>query len=434
MAIPRILFLALALGRSAVDAARVRRSPKASKANWRAVLLPGQLEIKRPAFLFHDKAKDQILVSQFGKATKSDSWMPIPLPAASTISAIPMSTLISQKRSGRMSGNISGDAAFVTDGAMLWPNKLDRVPSEYGDYIVIPDGFLPPGKNNGNIYLANSSGSLFRITAKERGACYHEIEWFDFNGDGLQDMLTARFVVGGPIWAPTFTGSMVWFENPGASRITEEWTKHMVAEGPDVIFKKVPYGNGFAIFATEFWNEKLTVKFVSKQGVMTSSRVIDSEVGKAFAVDVTDVDGDGVDDLLVTNHQDDRKDAIKAGVYAYEIPSDLESGTFKKHILAQNISDMKDWFPGSGSPGFAHAFYPKTGMSGFKHVLVAGDGTFDVWYLTPTSTRWEYEWSLIPINGTTGQMMLHDFDNDGVMDVLVPDNDLWKLNMISFEQ
>lgn len=95
---------------------------------------------------------------------------------------------------------------------------------------------------------------------------------------------------------------------------------------------------------------------------------------------------------------------------------------------------MKDDNPGVGAPGFATAFYPREGMTGFKHVVAAGDGTFDVWYLRPTSTRWEYEWQLIDINGTTGQLLLHDFDNDGVIDILVPDNDYWKLHMITFEQ
>lgn len=429
--------IVLVAGLLAVNAVRTGRKADTStdvNAGWKAVLLPGQVEMKRPAFLMLDELTKSVVVSQFGRSSKPDTIIKNPFPAASTLSRIPLSTIKSWVTSGRMTGRIGNEAHFVTDGKMLWPNKLDRVPPEFGNYIVIPDGFLPPGKSDGNIYLANSSGSIFRITPQEKGSCYHEVEWHDFNGDGFKDILTARFVKGGSLFRPTFKGDMMWYENPGPSNLLTEWKQHKITDGPDVIFKKVRYGDGFAIFASEFWAEKLTVQFVTAQGVKTSERLIDDTIGKAFAVDVTDVDGDGVDDLLVTNHQNDDKDDIKSGVWAYEIPSNLETGTFKKHLLAQNISHIRDDNPGVGSPGFAHAFYPRRGMKGYKHVLVAGDGTFDVWHLTPTSTRWVYEHTLIDIGGTTGQMLLHDFDNDGTMDVLVPDNDYWKLHVITFKQ
>ena len=58
---------------------------------------------------------------------------------------------------------------------------------------------------------------------------------------------------------------MVWYERPGLEKFTSKWKHHIVTEGPDIIFKGIPYHSGFETFCTEFWNEKLTAKFVTKR-------------------------------------------------------------------------------------------------------------------------------------------------------------------------
>jgi len=429
----------LALALCGVESARIVRQghhSSGSTASWRAVLVKGQIDVKRPAFLMLDEGKEQVVISQFGLPTRRSQIIKLnPFAAASAITTVPLSQLSNLKKKGDLSASLFNkpDNVFVSDRKMKWPNILNRLPTEYGDYIVIPDGFLPPLKSDGNIFLANSTGGLFRISPAEKGACYHETEFHDFNGDGLLDILTARFVKSGfPL--PKFDGDLLWYENPGVSQITSEWKQHIITQGPDVIFKSIPYEGGLAIFCTEFFSKQLTVKLVSAQGVLKDSRVIDEKVGKPFAVSYEDLDGDGIAELLVTNHQDE-KDDIKAGIFAYEIPSDLLKGNFKRHTLAQDVTNLKVTDPGAGSPGIANAFYPQLNMTtGPKHIVAAGDGSFDVWHLAPTSTRFQYEVSIIEFEGTTGQMLLHDFDNDGIMDILVPDNDEWKLQLITFEQ
>jgi len=382
-----------------------------------------------------DEVKNQIVVSQFGLLKRRGEFSINPFPAQSTITTLPLDRLRGLKDAGKLSGSLdNNNDLFISKKEMQWPNILNRLPAEYGDYIVIADGFLPPGKSDGNIFLANSTGGLFRITPEEKGACYHETDFHDFNGDGLEDILTARFVKSGPFFAPKFNGDLLWYENPGVSQITSEWKQHIITQGPDVIFKKIPYEKGFAIFTTEFFDQRLTVQFVSAQGVLIDSRVIDDSVGKPFAVSYEDLDGDGTAELLVTNHQDETKDDIGKGIFAYEVPSDLRTGKFLRHTLAQDVSDLKAPGGGAGSPGIAEAFYPRVGMTGPKHIIAAGDGSFDVWYLVPKAGRFQYDVSIIEFEGTTGQMLLNDFDNDGVMDVLVPDNDQWKLQLITFEQ
>jgi len=376
-----------------------------------------------------------VVISQFGKSSKPDAIIPWPLPAKSMITKVPVDDFITAFKARSFRGAYGSKDWWVTQRKGLkWPNKLSRVPSEYGDYIVIPDGFLPPGKADGNIYLADKKGNIDRVSPAISGAFYHEVEWHDFNGDGLKDMLTQRVIKSG-IFSFKFKGELMWLENPGASDFLSEWKTHIIAEGPDVIFKSKPYKGGLAVFCTEFFGDipRISVRLVNTQGVQTAMRIIDDNLGKPFAVNLVDLDDDGKYELLASNHQDDEDD-IKMGVFAYEINwDDLINGEYPRHTVAYDVSNIKQKTAGVGSPGFAYGFYPKQGMTGPKHVICAGDGSFDVWYMTPTG-RFQYDVQVIDINGTTGELLLHDFDGDGVMDIIVPDNDYWKLHGISFEQ
>lgn len=52
----------------------------------------------------------------------------------------------------------------VLSDKFKWPNSIDVVPAEvFGadvNAIVIPDGFLPPGKTDGNIYVLKMSSDF----------------------------------------------------------------------------------------------------------------------------------------------------------------------------------------------------------------------------------------------------------------------------------
>jgi len=324
---------------------------------------------------------------------------------------------------------------WVKDG-LEWPNVLSKAPASLGKYTVVPDGFLPPGKENGGMFLADTSGTVHRIAKYLKGAFYHEVEWHDFNGDGLLDLLTSR-VIKRRWWGfkPTFKGELLWLENPGKNRmLSTEWTEHKITDGPDVIFKSQPYGSGLAVFSTEFFDvPRITVRILSSTGQQLDMKIIDDTVGKPFAVDIVDLDGDGTKELLVTNHQDNEDD-VKAGVFAYEMPSDLIRGSYQRHTLAQDVSKCKVDSAGVGSPGFARAFHPKVSESPTtpKHIIVAGDGSFDVWVLRPTG-RFQYETEIIDIGGTTGELLIRDITGDGITDVIITDNDNFNLRALTFE-
>lgn len=423
----RLTVVALALWTA--EAARTSRTDLQND-QTRAILLPGLIEIKRPAFMFKDGAN--ILISQFGRATRPSTINPLPTIAASSISKIPYSMIRTQVAAKRLSGNITDSYLYVnTNSPLQWPNKLGRAP--HGDFITIPDGFLPPGKTNGNMFLGRPDGTVFRINPTKADTFYHEVEWIDFNGDGLKDILTSRCTKGGSLFSPVFSGELVWLRNPGIANMDKViWAETIITPGPDVIFKAVPYKTGFAVFTTEFFvHRRISVQFLTRAGVKTGARTIDANMGKPFSVELTDIDGDGNMELLTSNHQDN-DDPIKAGVFLYEVPwANLETGTFPRFTVTQGISLCKTDNPGVGSPGFAHGFYPRRGMTGHRHIITAGDGSFDVWYSRPTG-RFRFFTQVININGTTGEMLIDDFDGDGYTDVLVPDNDYWKLHVITF--
>jgi len=422
---------------SYVDGARFKRASETSQVSWAPRLLDGKIAVERPAFLMLDKVKGQVLISQFGRKFKPGEGGWFPSIAESTISTLSLNRLGRQVGRGSLNGSLGRDDIFVSEDQKLkWPNKLSRAPKGHGDFIAIPDGFgPPPGKASGGVFLARADGTVARITRPQAGIFYHEVEWHDFNGDGNLDILTSRCIK--QWFGFKFTGELVWLENPGKADMDKTfWEEHKIDFGPDVIFKSVPYKGGLAVFATEFWAKKpkISLHFLGKDGAKVGGRVIDDNLGKPFGVDIVDVDGDGNEELLVTNHQGP-KDKILPAVFAYEVDwNDLANGDFKRHTLTSGPSKNKGNTPGIGAPGFAQAFYPKKNMKGPKYIYAAGDGAFDVWILKPSGKKFQYETQVIDINGTTGEILPYDFNKDGVMDLLIPDNDFWGLHVITFDR
>lgn len=408
------------------------RSRARSDQQWHTVLYDGVMESDHnapPAFLhLHDK---KIYVSNFGIQRN------LPLPATSDITTIAVRDVAAALTQGRMT-----DLSQQTEaaGGFKWPNKLDHAPPSVagsgGDLLVIPDGFLVPGKRTGGIFF-HRDGQLHRVTAVKENAFYHEVEWRDMDGDGHLDILCPRAIINGT-FSVSFRGEFMWYRNPGPDKImSQEWEEHKMLDGPDVICHTVDYQDGLAAFCSQFWTDtgKLMVHGLTKRGEHQWSRVIDEDCLKCFSVKPVDLDGDGVLDLLATNHPD-KKD--ESAVLGYEVPWDnLESGTFTKHVLATNIFQTVLGNAGVGAPGFAEAFYPRVGTtSGPMDIVVPGDGSLDVWHLSPRrGQRFAYEPRQVRRpQGTTGKLLIHDLDGDGIVDVLVPDNDMYQIWAFTFAQ
>jgi len=264
-------------------------------------------------------------------------------------------------------------AQMVSD-AYKWPNSIEVVPKDvFGngiEAIVVPDGFLPPGKGDGNVFiLVNEAGKWVnhQISKLKSGYFYHTGEWIDIDGDGLKDFVTARTN------AKAGSGELIWFKHPAEGLAKLPWTENLITAGPDVFFDIVPnmkgYPDSWMVFASEFFNKKLTVYEVGKGGKLLNSRIIDSQIDQAYSVKYLDIDGDGKHELLVNNHETDN---TKAGVFLYDVPADIFTGTFNKRVIASGFKNAFSLLIPNMCPGFPYAVKP-TPSSGL-HVLVAGDG------------------------------------------------------------
>ena len=268
-----------------------------------------------------------------------------------------------------------------------WPNELSVAPKEIGDYVVVPDGFLVPGKSTGEIYLLSTSCqdkcSPIQLTSQKSSWFYGMVQWRDMNGDGRLDILTARATK--PIFGKS-GGELLWLEQPPSDPLTSvPWEEHSLASGPDVDFLAVdldPNDDHFEVFATEFFAQRFTLLTIStKNSTVTNTRVIDDSIGSAYSVSMVDLNNDNRKELLVTNHLGNDG----GSVFAYEVPDDPLTGEFKRHVLASNFTVTSSGF-NQAAPGFAYAFRPSLQYVGKPLILVAGDGSQKAYLLQPTSS------------------------------------------------
>ena len=101
----------------------------------------GHMKMKKPSFTnvgSFEGTDDFFVIASFGPLTSG------------SISMVP----------GIKDAVIAGDASVLSSvkldtGSFEWPNNVEVVPSDvFGERaIVVPDGFLVPGKSNGGVYL-----------------------------------------------------------------------------------------------------------------------------------------------------------------------------------------------------------------------------------------------------------------------------------------
>ena len=61
----------------------------------------------------------------------------------------------------------------------------------------------------------------------------------------------------------------VWYVNLGTEKLSSVWSQHVITSGPDVIFKRIWYGDGFAVLCSQFLGVQLYDQFVSPEAVQT---------------------------------------------------------------------------------------------------------------------------------------------------------------------
>ena len=150
--------------------------------------------------------------------------------------------------------------------------------------------------------------------------------------------------------------------------------------------------------------------------------VIDSTLGPSFDVAIVDINGDGLLDLLVTNHVDNATTHGSVSVVtvfqAPAAPTPLTTlSAWSRHDIAVGF-DVREAGPNQAAPGAARAFGPPSlpapskgqslAPSSKPWVSVAGDGDQRFYVLTPhvpsDPLNWDYTRNLVwDCQGTVGR-------------------------------
>ena len=327
----------------------------------------------------------------------------------------------------------------------VWPNLVSPVPQsvfQRNNLFTVAGGFLVPGKSTGAISIFDMSAlppSLHKLSTDLSGHFYHEAAWWDVDGDGHLDLLSAR--ASKPVVGPS-TGSLQWFRNPGS--LSQPWVQQELFSGPDVFFRLFDlHGDGhMAIVAAEFFSSKLSLFLCERVGHCSipsswTEYVIDATIGPPFDVRIADLNLDGHLELLVTNHVDNES---LAGVFVYEIPDPITpTSVWLRHTVAQGFRVLVPG-PNQAAPGDAQIFTPRTPWPYRPWIILSGDGAAQAYVLRPRHEdprSWDYDCTVLVStknHGTVGGLAVTDVEGDGTADIFVPDYDHSLIYVFSFDK
>ena len=372
--------------------------------------------------------------------------------------------------------------------------------------LAIAGGFLTPMRKNGGIYLtrkdklspikkgvcSKTSNPVIEITGTptksggNRKIWFHKVMWIDMNNDGLLDVVTAyadttakmgrihpeyKKTTGLP--EPLMMsgselsgkGYFVWYEQPKSAAWktaltkggkVDAWKKHTIVEGPDVnfVYADIDSDGKKEFLASEFLadDNEGALSLIYEENGSWKRRILDDKSGHGFDLQLKDLNKDGKDDIVFTNHQppivSEKKNKFYGRMYAYEIPKDIKKGEFKRHILIDNIKVMKKEAMQNTemSPGAFVVFQPKVGDNTRKPtILLSGDGASEAFILSAKSedpSNWEYNTTALYQNygfdpkkilSVTGKAAVGDVDGDGYVELFIPWYeadyiDIWKIS------
>lgn len=392
------------------------------------VLTPvGNFSVYRPGFLSTIKSPNSnardLYISSFHFAGEDLFYVP---------------DFTTAMKSGGVTNQLKAQKIASKD--LKWPNEVEEYNQANGRGIIVSGGFLVPFHDNGGLYYApldkdnKPSGTLSKITGQPNGWFYHRVRYLDMNNDGVMDIVTCRGQ------KPTFgsgKGALVFLTATNPNDPTALWKETVISnEGCDFFFevtdlnkdgkKEIIYTSFFGNKLVMVWSEDPKQDWSNTKNIKT--KVLDDTTGSLFDLQLTDLNGDGNVDLLVSNHQGNNAKP-PASVYAFDFVQPVTiPPTFKRHTLVSGIPTRQSGI-GQASPGGARVIFPTKEKTGKPDIVIAGDGSQRVHYLRPKSqdsTNWEYESSeVLDCGCTVGAMVVEDMDGDGVTDVIVPcyDND-----------
>ncbi len=260
------------------------------------------------------------------------------------------------------------------------------------DLVTYPSGFSGPYE------IGDGGGFLFQLT--------------DLDKDGDQDVVAGQFFIYDAGFVRKAPGdpngdSLAWFENPGQAALAADpnlaWTRRTIE------------------------NEHTSP----------------NPIGKVMDLIVSDVDNDGADELVVTNHNHQEYSKYSgvslrywpSGVYYFEIPTDPKATTQWTPITIEiGRPDLEPGDPdvltdvyavdrpggptGQGSPGLPKA--ADINGDGYSELLIPGDGKGAVYYYENIGAAESYKRATLYYDRACmpGESRFDDIDEDGYLDIV----------------
>ncbi|TNF30700.1 MAG: hypothetical protein EP319_04270 [Deltaproteobacteria bacterium] len=313
---------------------------------------------------------------------------------------------------------------------IIWPNEIEKYPGLINgeEQFVVSSGFFPPTKNTGAVHLfGKASKSLLKVTKDKKGWWYHRTRFWDYDRDGVMDILTAR-AYKGMVWGKGAEFLVLLAPNEGSRT---RWEEKVLFEGPDVFFELVDLDSDgeFEVISSQFLNEKISYHYKNHTNRKWEEKIIDNTIGPGFDLSYVDLNADGKKEILLTNHVSTKK----AGVFVYESPKDPRNEDWHRHVIHEGFVTTARGI-GQASPGNAKAFNPMgEQVDGKLSIVVSGDGNEKVHLFTPTEEPWKYNHEVIYNGkGIIGKVTAADSDKDGKAEIYIPAYDENKILIFEY--
>ncbi len=332
-----------------------------------------------------------------------------------------------------------------------WPNEVTYVIESllHKDFdkfggIIAATGFLVPTKTKGSIYyypfadatrskvIASAPLDLVQLaqsshfkSSSNNDWFYHRVRYVDMNGDGIKDLLTCRSYK--PLVGST-SQEMVALLIDGNRKLTE---RVIAKDACDVFFDVIDIDRDGKneIIAAGFFLQTLNVIYseAPRNNFLNSVvvKTVVQDIGAVFDVKIFDLDKDGYDDIVVTNHQGN-KDSVKGSLFMFQVPEGkFKTGSWTKNVLYNDFPVVHSGFK-QAAPGSAVIFYPTPDAARFgpAWIALAGDGSSQAYVFAPKTTTQPLKYALVWNNtwpgATVGGLAVQDINHDGYAELFIP--------------
>lgn len=284
---------------------------------------------------------------------------------------------------------------------------------------------------------------------------WHETDQGDIDGDGLLDMITTSAKTQGltnPLGSPNGSEEMkvqLYRNNGGSqadtmfdySEITAVDTSGNEISSMGGVFIKlhdIDNDGDKDIALSQFFGHPTPTPDIPAPSVVWLEndlagsgkwiyRIIDNSIGLGYHMEFADIDGDGMDELVVGAHNndgdprfqdDDGNLIVPPGLYWFEIPTDPHSDAhWEKHTISTSFR-VTLYYGSPASQGVPGIFnVGDINNDGMLDVAVPGDGN-DKLYAFIQQSDGSFREDIVALGKMFGMAMVADIDGDGKNEII----------------